>query len=537
MHKLLKILLYILAMCSMNISYSQTNFQRTFGGVGEDNGGNCIQKTVDGNFIIIGLTASFGTINPNGFNFNNTYVIKVNSSGDTIWTKSYGSPNNIDNDNGLFITETLDSGFISTGYTSSFGAGKSDVYLIKTNNVGDTLWTKTYGGTEGDIGSSVHQTRDGGFIVCGGTSSFGAGKSDVYLIKTNNVGDTLWTKTYGGTDTESGKSLIIDSDGGFVIIGNTWSFGTGSSDALVLKTDSLGNVQWSKTYGGNSYEEMSSVYLTSDGGYLFAGESSSFGAGNEDILVFKTNSLGSLEWSKTYGNNDSDGCNIIKETDDGGILIAGYSYSFGAGNRDAYLIKTNNIGDTLWTKSYGGTGSDNVNDFCEMEDGRFLVLGEASFFGLGSTDVYLFSIDSLGNSSCNQSYGTTIVGTPNIIESNPNINVSYGTIIGKTNFVTSTTNTHDSLICEDCTKPIANFDFDLNNYDLIVFDSSQNVSLRLWDFGDSSSSNQYSPTHIYTDTGSYKVCLTVYNDCGIDSTCRIIEVENIPTHIDRKNYL
>jgi len=145
-------------------------------------------------------------------------------------------------DYGNSVQETQDGGYIIAGVTESFGAGEYDVYLIKTDSIGDTIWTKTYGGTDDDFGYSVQETQDGGFIIAGRTSSFGAGNGDVYLIKTDAVGATVWTKTYGGTDDDGGCSVQETQDGGFIIAGWTNSFGAGWEDVYLIKTDSLGNV-------------------------------------------------------------------------------------------------------------------------------------------------------------------------------------------------------------------------------------------------------------------------------------------------------
>jgi len=186
------------------------------------------------------------------------------------------------------VQQTTDGGYIVAGYTTSFGAGVSDIYLIKTDASGTTLWTKTYGGTDYESANSVQQTFDGGYIVAGFTASFGAGSSDVYLIRTNSSGDSLWTRTYGGISGEAGNSVQQTTDSGYIVAGYTVSFGAGSDDAYLIRTNSSGDTLWTRTYGGPFDEVATSVQQTSDEGYIMAGRTYSFGAGGSDVHLMKT---------------------------------------------------------------------------------------------------------------------------------------------------------------------------------------------------------------------------------------------------------
>jgi hypothetical protein len=316
--------------------------------------------------------------------------IDVYAQSDTLWTKTYGGA---DNDYGWSAKQTSDGSFIITGHTYSFGAGGYDVYLIKTNSSGDTLWTKTYGGANNDYGYSVQQTSDGGYIIAGHTGSFGAGGDNVYLIKADSSGDTLWTKTYGGAGSDHGYSVQQTSDGGYIIAGLTESFGAGSVDIYLIKADSSGDTLWTKTYGGASYDYGWSVQQTSDGGYITTGYTRSFGAGGDDIYLIKADSSGDTLWTKTYGGTGGDHGSSVQQTSDGGYIIAGGTYSFGAGNADVYLIKADSSGDTLWTKTYGGTSSDFGRSVQQISDGEYIIAGETGSFGAGSSDVYLIKIE------------------------------------------------------------------------------------------------------------------------------------------------
>ena len=204
----------------------------------------------------------------------------------------------------------------------------------------NVLWTNTFGGSNVDVGKSVQQTSDGGFIVGGWTWSFGAGIRDFYLIKTDEKGDALWTKTYGGTNDDLGYSVQQTSDGGFIFAGDTRSFGVGNVDIYLIKTDESGNTLWTRTFGGSGDDFSRSVQQTSDGGYIIGGSTRSFGSGGTDIYLIKTDGGGSILWTNTFGGGDLDVSTSVQQTSDGGYIIIGYTRSFGAGSHDFYLVKT-----------------------------------------------------------------------------------------------------------------------------------------------------------------------------------------------------
>jgi len=217
----------------------------------------------------------------------------------------------------------------------------------------DTLWTKIYGGDGQDGGNAVLETSDQGYVILGQTSSFGAGERDIYLIRTNALGNIIWSKTYGGSENDRGYSLVPTQDGGFVIVGITSSYGNGNSDVYLIRTNEIGDTLWTKTYGDTSENYGNSIQMTADGGYIIAGSTETTENG-DNVYLLKTNSNGELLWTRNYGGTDDDYGNSVKQLADGGFIIAGETRSFGAGNYDAYLIRTDSNGDTIWTKTFGG---------------------------------------------------------------------------------------------------------------------------------------------------------------------------------------
>jgi hypothetical protein len=365
---------------------AQTTFERTYGGSYADFGRSA-QQTVDGGYIIAGETKSFGA---GSFD---VHLIKTDSTGDALWTRTFGGDTV---DVGACVQQTVDGGYVVAGWTQSFGAGGFDVYLVKTDANGDTLWTRTFGGTGNDISWSVQQTADSGYIIAGGTESYGAGSKDVFLIKTDANGDTLWTRTIGGSDEDEGRSVQQTTDGGYIVAGTTYSFGAGDGDIYLLKTDGHGDTIWTRALGGAGRDEGLSVRQTVDGGYIVAGFTESFGAGGRDAYLVRTDSGGNALWTRTYGGADNDRAQSIRQTADSGFVLTGSTASFGAGTDDVYIIKTDANGDSAWTMTCGGVWSEYGWSIEQATDGGYVIAGQTMSFGAGLGDVYLVKTDSVG---------------------------------------------------------------------------------------------------------------------------------------------
>lgn len=359
-------------------------WSKTYGGTNIDFGRSVI-KTTDGGYAIGGYTYSSGA---GGADF---YLVKTDSIGNVQWTKTYGGTTA---DMAYSVIQTRDGGYAITGQTNSYGAGGYDFYLVKTDQNGNTQWIKTYGGTGNDAAYSVIQTSDNGYAVAGQTSSFGAGMNDVYFVKTDSSGNMQWSKTYGGTGNDYGYSLITTRDSGYAIAGDTNSSGAGGHDFYLIKTDSSGNMQWTKTYGGANTDIGYALIPTSDGGYAIAGQTNSFGAGNFDMYLVKTNSTGNLQWSKTYGGAYADVGYSVIQTKEGGYAVGGYTYSFGAGDADGYLVKTDSLGNTQWTKTYGGSSTDYGYSVIQTSEGSYALAGYTYSFGTGNYDVWLVKTEA-----------------------------------------------------------------------------------------------------------------------------------------------
>lgn len=329
-----------------------------------------VVETSSNNILTAGNTNSRGAGSYDG------WIIMSDYDGDTLWTKTYGG---IESDYLYSAIEASDGNYLLGGFTYSYGAGNGDYWLIKTNTSSDTLWTKTYGGSDYDYLYSIIETSDGNYLLGGQTASYGAGNTDYWLVKVDTSGDTIWTKTYGGSSYENMFSVTETSDGKYLLGGYTYSYGAGYTDYWLVKTDMNGNTLWTKSYGGSGSDYLYSIVEASDGNYLLGGFTDSYGAGSNDYWLIKTNTSGDTLWTKTYGGSDYDRLESIVEASDGNYLLGGYSYSYGAGSGDQWLIKTNTTGDTIWTKTFGTANPEYTRDIIETSLGNIVTAGSSHY--------------------------------------------------------------------------------------------------------------------------------------------------------------
>jgi hypothetical protein len=318
------------------------------------------------------------------------------------WSETYGGAYN---DQAQSIVQTTDEGYAIAGYTYSFGYPSIfRAWLVKTDSYGNVEWNRTYSGGSGEAIRSILQTSDGGFIMAGETWSYGASNNNFWLLKTDFAGNPQWNRTYGGIGGESAFSVVQTSDGGYALAGYTDSFGAGNGDYWLVKTDANGYHQWNKTYGTSGYEWGYSLIRTSDGGYALSGQRIT-GTGWYDSWLIKIDSAGNHQWNKTYGGSDYDKTSSLVQTSDGGYALGGYTGWYDTTYEDFWLVKTDASGNVQWSKTYGGMYNDAASAMIQTSEGGYALTGYTQYPSAGYTDFWLVKTDPSGNMQWNKTYG------------------------------------------------------------------------------------------------------------------------------------
>lgn len=371
---------------------SAVPFEKTIGGPQDDEGYSITVNPV-GALFVAGRTMSFGQGNWD------LYVAKLRNNGVLKWVNSYGL-NNWDRPWAIRPESTR---VVVAGNTNSIGAGGQDALFIRLRGHNGQFkgYPKTYGGANLERAYSIEPTSDGGFIIVGEAMSFGAGDKDVYVIKTTERGKPIWAFTYGvqGSN-EVGRSIQQTLDGGYIVAG--WTDYYGNKKILVFRLNALGGLLWSKVYGGFGNEIARGVREDpqGQGGYIVTGWTTSWD--NSDIFLMKLNNLGNVQWFSTYGGTNSDAGKWVELTPDGGYIVAAHTVSFATGGvfHDAMLLKTDNAGNVLWAKTYGGPGDDGFQAVVVTSTG-YAAVGKTNSFSPNSTyDVYVVNTNILGETGC-----------------------------------------------------------------------------------------------------------------------------------------
>jgi hypothetical protein len=358
-----------------------SEFQHNYGGANDEFARDGLE-TPNGDLYVVGSTQSFGA------GQKDVYVIRTDANGKVIWTKTFGGAQD---DESNAIIRTADGNLLIVGTTFSFGAGGSDVYLVKIDTTGALLWQKFYGGSGNESGEAITVAPDGNYLVNGITASSGAGLRDIFLLKIDPSGAAIWSKTYGGPLDDGGISVCNADTGDIMLFCFTDNFGAMNRDMYWMKLNAAGDSLNSKLYGGSEYEQAVSIERTNDGNYILLGHTASFGHIEHNMYALKINAGGTILWEKDYGGTQHDGGEYGKQCLQGGYIFAGRTSSFGNHYEQMYLVKTDEGGNKQWERDLGGADDDAAYGMFETEDSYFLV-GNTRSVTNGNNDVFLAKI-------------------------------------------------------------------------------------------------------------------------------------------------
>ena len=343
----------------------EVEWSRTYGRPWDD---YCesVRQTSDGGYLLAGFTTR-----EDGEDF---WLVRTNALGDSLWSRTYGGTGLLECRD---MQLTSDGGCVMAGGALLSVATGFDFWVVKTDAAGDSQWSRSFGGPNDDFCEAVLQADDGGHVLAGSTHSYGAGGYDFWLVKTDSVGDSLWSRTFGGYADDECACVERTADGGYILGGGTWSYGAGWYDIWLVKTDANGDSQWSRTIGGSGMEFCYSLQRTADGGFILAGEKyEPTDSSGTDALLLKTDADGDCLWQRTFGGAQDDVAFAVQQTTDGGYIVVMGTTPVSVWV-DAEVIRTNASGDSLWSMRLGGPRHDVFFDIQPTADGGFVFAGYA----------------------------------------------------------------------------------------------------------------------------------------------------------------
>lgn len=407
----MKLVITIVYMAACLAGFTQTvptiQTQKSLGGSDYD-AATSIQQTADGGYIVAGVSYSndgdvSGNHGPGDY-----WLVKLKKDGMIQWQKSLGGSLG---DIAYSVQQTADRGYIVAGASTSTDGdvsghhGGYDYWVVKLEENGSIQWQKSLGGSNDDVGSSIQQTVDSGYIVAGDSGSYNEdvsgqhGALDYWLVKLKRSGAIQWQKCFGGSNVEHAYSVQQTADSGYIVAGVSYSNDSdvsgnhGSGDYWMVKLKKSGALEWQKCLGGSNFDYAFSVQQTADGGYIVAGYSSSNDGdvsghhGSDsytDCWIVKLKMNGTIQWQKSLGGSGNDAAKCIQQTRDGGYIVAGYSYSNDgdvSGNHglgDYWVVKLKKTGAIQWQKSLGGSYDDLANSIQQTSDSGYILTGRSN---------------------------------------------------------------------------------------------------------------------------------------------------------------
>ena len=409
-------------------------WDKTFGESGADSLFS-VQQTSDGGYILAGNKNNILWPDDNSNNRSDYWIVKLDGTGSEVWDKSFGGSFE---DRATSIQQTSDGGYIVGGYSrtvwndeGSDGSGNPNYLILKLDELGNKVWDKSFETKSYESnGNFIQQTSDGDYVVTFTILTETWNNSDCRILKLDESGNEVWDKTYGGSSYDEAYSIQQTSDGGYIVAGSTLSNdgditdgNNGYYDSWIIKLDGFGNKEWDKTYGGSNWDQANSIQQTFDGGYIVAGSTQSNSGdisngnnGDVDYWILKLDESGNKVWDKTLGGSSYDFATSIRQTSDGGYIVAGSTKSSDSditdsnnGKSDNWILKLDESGNKVWDKTLGGSDSDNANSIQQTSDGGYIVAGttfsndgDINDGNNGSSDFWIIKLGPETPQSTNQ---------------------------------------------------------------------------------------------------------------------------------------
>ena len=448
----LSLLIILLGISSLNVnaqcSSTATTFQKVYGGSSNERA-HSIQQTSDGGYVVAGETTSYGAGDKDIF------VLKIDVNGIEQWTKTYGSTF-ADDGFSITIKQTNDSGFVISGSTNGFGAGSyDDSYIIKINNTGIIQWEKRIPGSSWDRFRGFTELANGDILLTGSAATYSAGNMDAHVVKISSNGVLMWIKNLGTAYREHSQSIIELPGGNHILSGNTNitnNSSTNRANPFLIKTSNNGTVIWGKEYNLTTFfTDINETILLNDGNLLNVGETRASDAGNHDIFLLKTDTNGTVIWSKKYGGTGNDiGVNIREKTN-GELVISAFTSSYGNANQ-LLLINTDATGNVVWSKTYGGSNNDELDWWGKpMElnaNNEIIIAGGTMSFGAGNEDVYVVKTNECGESYCNEQNVVVTSSSLSPIDASFSVLTTSGGSLVNTTSIVNTINFTENVLCD-----------------------------------------------------------------------------------------
>ena len=486
-------------------------FQRTYGGPNDEVMGGLV-LTPDGGFALISRTNSYGSGN------DDAYLLKFNAGGGLQWSRTFGGNGN---ENGVSVANEPGGGYVLTGWTDTYGAGLADNYIIRTNAAGVVTWVRSFGGDVDDIANHQIVEANGDYVFCGYSNSliWGPGGSDFMLTRVNNAGATQWSYVYGDTANEFPAHFQQTPAGGYMVSGYRRNYVNTTRQAVLMNMDSLGALQWMKRYDGGADDQFQGLVATADSGWVISGFTQSGTAGDRDAWLIKVDSVGDVVWSNRYGGAGDDRFLSVVATSDGGYAALGTTNSFGAGGSDLFLVKVNAAGTLQWARVFGGAGNESTGssrtNFYQLPGGGFQLGGSTTSFGAAGQDIYIVRTDANGFSGCNEATVTptvvpvamTVVADTMVVQAAP---VGANALAPTTNPTPT-----DSFLCCNLALALADTAY-LCPGDTLTLDAGLAGAFYNWN------TTATTQTITVTTTGTYFVTVTDTNGCSTTDTTIVV---------------